>query len=402
MQFKKFVETIEVFEAKKDLANYLAESDFDLYQFNKGLSVLTEWDFNPLKTMAQSGAAGAGAVAGSAFGPIGTALGGLAGRAIGKGVSNVAGKFFGKSRVQPIQPIYQQAMQAVNSLSQILNDPKSQNIGNVQSINQNLQKVQSDLKNMGNSIPEIDNQRNAKLDTELKSGGGWGEKLRGATGNDKVSKAMNFIGNKIQNIPALNQDQGLRRAMSKGMDALQTWSKENPQKAAMLNMGAAGLGAVGGAMTANQFSGLGQGEPQQSFKKDNQIANNNSGNQIANNNSGNQIANNNSGNQIATPSSSYVSPDAEEFLTLKPGHVRDDRNWRSEVGYWKPGKDNNGEDVMHSQDGNTYRMSKSKLDNELGMERFQKLDPTTGKWSRPSFNTDYTKSRVNGGWKKPQ
>ena len=72
------------------------------------------------------------------------------------------------------------------------------------------------------------------------------------------------------------------------------------------------------------------------------------------------------------------------------------------MGYWKPGKDNNGEDVMHSQDGNTYRMSKSKLDNELGMERFQKLDPTTGKWSRPSFNTDYTKSRVNGGWKKPQ
>ena len=383
LKFKSFIETTEFFEAKKDLANYFVESNVDLQQFNKGLSILAEWDFNPLKTMAQSGAAGAGAVAGSAFGPVGTALGGLAGRAIGKGVSNVAGKFFGKSRVQPIQPIYQQAIQAVNSLSQILNDPKSQNIGNVQSINQNLQKVQSDLKNMGNSIPEIDKQRNATLDAELKSGGGWGEKLRGATGNDGVSKAMNFIGNKIQNIPALNQDQGLRRAMSKGMDALQTWSKENPQKAAMLNMGAAGLGAVGGAMTANQFSGLGQGEPQQSFKKDN------------------QIANNNSGNQIATPSSSYVSPDAEEFLTLKPGHVRGD-NWTSEVGHWKPGKDNNGEDVMHSQDGNTYRRSKSKLDNELGMERFQKLDPTTGKWSRPSFNTDYTKSRVNGGWKKPQ
>jgi len=282
LKFKSFIETTEFFEAKKDLANYLVESNVDLQQFNKGLSILAEWDFNPLKTMAQSGAAGAGAVAGSAFGPVGTALGGLAGRAIGKGVSNVAGKFFGKSRVQPIQPIYQQAIQAVNSLSQILNDPKSQNIGNVQSINQNLQKVQSDLKNMGNSIPEIDKQRNATLDAELKSGGGWGEKLRGATGNDGVSKAMNFIGNKIQNIPALNQDQGLRRAMSKGMDALQNWSKENPQKAAMLNMGAAGLGAVGGAMTANQFSGLGQGEPQQSFKKDNQIANNNSGNQIAN------------------------------------------------------------------------------------------------------------------------
>ena len=282
LKFKSFIETTEFFEAKKDLANYLVESNVDLQQFNKGLSILAEWDFNPLKTMAQSGAAGAGAVAGSAFGPVGTALGGLAGRAIGKGVSNVAGKFFGKARVQPIQPIYQQAIQAVNSLSQILNDPKSQNIGNVQSINQNLQKVQSDLKDMGNSIPEIDKQRNATLDTELNSGGGWGKKLRDATGNDKVSKAMNFIGNKIQNIPALNQDQGLRRAMSKGMDALQTWSKENPQKAAMLNMGAAGLGAVGGAMTANQFSGLGQGEPQQSFKKDNQIANNNSGNQIAN------------------------------------------------------------------------------------------------------------------------
>ena len=59
---------------------------------------------------------------------------------------------------------------------------------------------------MGNSIPEIDKQRNATLDAELKSGGGWGEKLRGATGNDGVSKAMNFIGNKIQNIQKVDRE----------------------------------------------------------------------------------------------------------------------------------------------------------------------------------------------------
>jgi hypothetical protein len=204
-----------------------------------------------------------GAVIGSALGPVGTALGGLAGGSLGSWGSKLFGKFMNGSKVEPASGVYQKAVQAVDNLSQILNSPDMAQITQGQNIKNNVNQIKINLQSLQQPIASLDQQRNQNLDQKLQAGGGIGNKLRSANGNSTFGKIQNWLGNKIQNIPALNQDMGLRRAISQGMDSIQNWAQQNPQKAALLNMGASGLGAMTGALGA---SGAGFGnntQPQQ-------------------------------------------------------------------------------------------------------------------------------------------
>jgi len=248
-------------EAREDLARYLVESGVDIERFNEGLGLIAEWGWNPFKTFGKSAATGTGAVLGSALGPVGTAVGGLAGNVAGELGSKALGKFIGKARVQSIAPVYQQAVQAVNTLSQMLDAPDMQSVPDAQNLKQNVMQVHQNLDLLKDKIGLIDQQRNANLDMQLNAGKGWGGKLRGASGDNSISKGMRWLGDKIKNIPILNQDMGLRRAISKGMDGVQQWAANNPKKAAALNIGAAGAGALTGALGAagvkSAFSGDG-------------------------------------------------------------------------------------------------------------------------------------------------
>lgn len=264
LNFQHYVESRvlgETFDAKQDLAQYLSESGIDLIKFNAGLDIIAEWGFNPLKTFAQSGATGAGAVAGSALGPAGTVLGGMAGNALGKAGTALAGKAMAGSRVQSIQPVYKQAVQAVDSLSKMLSAPDMENVPDAQSAKQGLQNVQTNLQQLGSAIPNIDKQRNQTLDQKLQAGGGVGNKLRNAQGDGKAAKGMRWLGDKIKNIPALNKDQGLRRAMATGMDAVQAWADKNPKKATALNLGAGVAGGLAGGLAAGSMMNQGGATP---------------------------------------------------------------------------------------------------------------------------------------------
>jgi len=128
-----------------------------------------------------------------------------------------------------------------------------QAVPDAQNLKQNVSQVQQSLQGLGSSIAPIDQQRNATLDQNLQAGGGWGNKLRNAQGSGKIAQGMRALGDKIKNIPALNKDMGLRRAMAQGMDSLNVWAQQNPNKAAALNIGSAVAGGVAGAMGAGAF-----------------------------------------------------------------------------------------------------------------------------------------------------
>lgn len=263
LSFKSYQIQKDTFEAKSSLAQHLVESGVDLEKFNQGLQIIQEWGFNPFKSFGKSAATGAGAVLGSALGPAGTALGGMAGGAVGELGSRAVGHAMKGATVQPIQPAYQQAVQAVDALSQMLDAPDVQAVPDAQKLKQNISQVQQSLQGLGNSIAPIDQQRNATLDKNLEAGGGWGAKLRGATGTGKMAQGMRALGDKIKNIPALNKDMGLRRAMAQGMDSLNAWAQQNPKKAAVLNVGSSIAGGVTGAMGAGSLQNAFAGSPQQ-------------------------------------------------------------------------------------------------------------------------------------------
>lgn len=264
--FKEFLISEEVLDAKNDLAIHLIKSKIDLKDFNKSLQIIQEWGYNPFATFGKSAAAGAGAVLGSAFGPAGTALGGMAGGALGSLGSSLAGKFMKGAKVDPVSGPYKQAIQAVDALSKMLGQQDVQANKNAAAIKQNVDNLQKNLQGLEPQITQIDQQRNQSLDTKLQAGGGIGASLRGADSSTKLGQLQNWIGEKIKGIPALNQDQGLRRAMAKGMDAIQDWASKNPKKAALINIGsgiAGGLaGAVGAAKLQQGFQGT-QQQPQQ-------------------------------------------------------------------------------------------------------------------------------------------
>lgn len=262
LSFKNYQTKKDYSEAKDSLAQHLVESGVDLEKFNQGLQIIQEWGWNPFKSFGKSAATGAGAVLGSALGPAGTALGGMAGGAVGELGSRAVGHAMKGATVQSIQPVYQQAVQAVDALSKMLDAPDVQAVPDSKKLKQNISQVQQSLQGLGNSIAPIDQQRNATLDKNLEAGGGWGAKLRGATGTGMMGKGMRALGDKIKNIPALNKDMGLRRAMSQGMDSLNAWAQKNPKKAAVLNVGSSIAGGVTGAMGAGSLQNAFAGSPQ--------------------------------------------------------------------------------------------------------------------------------------------
>lgn len=257
LSFQNYSNQKDISEAKLDLASYLVTSGIDIEKFNEGVQIISEWGWNPFKSFGTSAATGAGAMLGSALGPAGMALGGMAGNAAGQLASKGVGSLMKGAMVQPITPVYQQAVQAVGSLSQMLSSPDMAQMPQVAALKQNVDQVQQSLQGMQQEIPPIDQQRNAELDQKLQAGGGLGGKLRSA----QQGTWSNWLGQKIQNIPALNKDMGLRRAMAQGMDAMNAWAEKNPKKASLLNMGATVAGGVAGAMGAGAAMGSPQSVP---------------------------------------------------------------------------------------------------------------------------------------------
>lgn len=253
--FREFILKEEE-EALFEASYALMQSGVDVVKLNEGLDqiILHEknWAFNPFRTFGNAGAATAGAVAGSAFGPIGTVAGGALGALAGKGIDWLTGKFMGGASVEKIKPAFDNAIQAVSKLQQLLKTTQLPNNPKMAIFKDNMDKIANSFAKF-QSLDiggQIDTHRNQELDTQLSAKGGLGNWLRSFTGKDAGSKAMAWIGDKIKNVPALNQDQGLRRAIAKGVDSLDDWARANPKKSMLLNMAAGVGGAATGALGA--------------------------------------------------------------------------------------------------------------------------------------------------------
>jgi hypothetical protein len=251
--FKNFFENQEKIDVYNDLAKFMVKEGVNVQQFRHGLDlVLNEWQYNPFKNAANMGASGAGAVFGSAFGPVGTAVGGALGGLAGKAGNYLAGKAMGRASTSPILPAYEKAAAAVAELNAAMGKVATPAAADLKS---KVAELQSTLTQTKTSFDNVNKAENERLDAELKSGGGWAGKLKGVQGDGKVAGMARWLGGALEKIPAMKQDAGLRRAMAKGMDAINAWAKENPKKAAMLNAAAGAGGAVLGGMTAGAFGG---------------------------------------------------------------------------------------------------------------------------------------------------
>jgi hypothetical protein len=258
--FKNFFENQEKADVYDDLAKFMVKEGVDVQQFRHGLDlVLNEWQYNPFKTAANMGASGAGAVLGSALGPVGTALGGVAGGLVGKAGNYLAGKAMGKATASPILPAYEKVAAAVAELNAAMGKVATPAAADLKKKVAGLQNALTQAKTSFNNVNKAENER---LDAELKSGGGWAGKLQGMQGDGKMAGMARWLGGALEKIPVMKQDAGLRRAMAKGMDAINAWAKENPKKAAMLNAAAGAGGAVLGGMAGGALGG-GPSAPQQ-------------------------------------------------------------------------------------------------------------------------------------------
>lgn len=362
MNFGKYAKSRDIFHARESLANHLLESDVDLDSFNSGLELLEEWGFNPLKSFAKGAGAAGGAMLGAVGGIPGMVAGGYAGSKAADGLSNMAGKAMSGSRVEPIVPVYQQAISAVDKLSKMLggSDMPQQ----AQGLSQQVQGMQKNLQGMSSPLTWIDQNRNQALDAKLSAGGGIGNTLRSVQGNNGLASGMRNLGDKIKNIPVLNKDQGLRRAMSKGMDAVQDWASKNPRLSSLLNVGAGAAGALAGAGAVNSFGG----GPQFG---NNQGANQNQGNV---NNQGNI-----SGMDKTIQNQSVTSPDAGEFVRGN--------------GITDPDPANSG----FNKDG-AMKVWNDKLNHDWGHPGFSK-DATTGQWR--NNDPTFVHRASSGQWEAP-
>jgi hypothetical protein len=109
-----------------------------------------------------------------------------------------------------------------------------------------LKQIKTDFKDADRVVTSADQFRNMMLDKNLDKSGGWAGKLQQTSGNGLLSQGLRSLGAAMSRVPALNQDNGLRRAITQGMDSVQVWAKSNPKKAALLNMAASGAGALAG------------------------------------------------------------------------------------------------------------------------------------------------------------
>lgn len=259
--FREFIVRDEE-EAIFEASYALVRSGVDVEKLNQGLDqiILHEknWSFNPFRTFGNAGAATAGAVLGSALGPVGTVAGGALGALAGKGIDWLTGKFMGGASIEKIKPAFDNAVQAVSKLQQLLNTTKLPNNPKMIQFKQNMDKIANNFaKFQGIDIGgQLDSHRNQELDAKLAAGGGLGGWLRSFKGTNAVSGALKWLGNKAKDIPALNTDMAFRRALAKGVDSLDDWAKENPKKAMLLNIGAGVGGAAAGAIGAHGVQNL--------------------------------------------------------------------------------------------------------------------------------------------------
>lgn len=270
--FTAYTEAKDVLEVKEHLAKTLIESNVDIAALNQGLQVILEYEYNPARTGLEVGATAAGATLGSALGPLGAVGGGLVGGMAGKAVSNIAGKFMKGAQVDPIHPVHLQAKDAVDKLYDLIQKSSEGDNANFYKDSQrqkyigSVKKIKDYFDTTATLPQQIDKERNQKLDADLRQrGDAQGTSISGALkkveGEGKVPQFLRWLGKKVENIPILNQEMGLRRAIAKGMDSLQIWAKENPKKAAVLNTTAGIAGAVAGVGAAGALSGPSTPDP---------------------------------------------------------------------------------------------------------------------------------------------
>jgi len=192
------------------------------------------------------------------LGPVGTVAGGALGALAGKGIDWLTGKFMGGASVEKIKPAFDNAVQAVSKLQQLLKTTELPNNPKMIQFKQNMDKIANNFaKFQGIDIGgQLDAHRNQELDAKLAAGGGLGGWLRSFKGTNAVSGALKWLGNKAKDIPALNTDMAFRRALAKGVDSLDDWARDNPKKAMLLNIGAGVGGAAAGALGAHGVQNL--------------------------------------------------------------------------------------------------------------------------------------------------
>ena len=301
--FKTFFNTQEKNDTYGHAVSYMASQGVDIKEFHRGLSiVLKEWGYNPFKAAAGAGATGAGAVVGSAFGPVGTALGGMAGNLIGKGTSALAGKVMKGATTTALAPEFAKVKSALNDLNNALAQVATPEAAPLKT---SVQTLQTNLDTIEPSIATIDKKESERLDSVLNVGGGWAGKLKNVASQGFMGKAARALGSAMEKVPMLKQDMGLRRAMAKGMDSLQAWAKDNPKKAAMLNAAAGIGGAALGGLGAGAMGGgpQAQGQPESGVPANTQQ----------------QVQAPQAGDQIA--SSSETSPAARDFIPNRSGSL---------------------------------------------------------------------------------
>jgi len=262
--FTEYTEAKDVFEAKEHLATRLIESQVDVAALNRGLQIILEYEYNPARTGLEVGATAAGATLGSAMGPLGAIGGGLVGGMAGKAVSGVAGKLMSGVTVDPLHPTHLQAKDAVDKLYNLIQkssqgEPDFYKDSQRQKYIGSIKKIKDYFDTTAELPQQIDKERNQKMDMDLRQRGETqGTSVSGflkkVEGEGKVPEFLRWLGKKVENIPVLNQEMGLRRAIAKGMDSLQVWAKQNPKKAAVLNATAGIAGAVAGVGAAGALS----------------------------------------------------------------------------------------------------------------------------------------------------
>jgi len=363
LDFKMFLELNDYQDVYSELTHRLQVDGVDLKKFNESLRIILEWEFNPFKSFGKSAMTSAGAVAGSAFGPVGTAIGGLAGNLAGNLVSKISDKYISGAKIKSISPFYQQAVQAVDSLSQLLNNPDLQSYENSKNLKSTIDNIKQNLGNLGNDVTSLDSQRNQDLDSRLSAWGGLGQKLRYAQGDGKLANLQRQIGEKIKDIPVLNKDMGLRRALVQGMDSLQNWAKENPNKAKMINLGSMLTGGVMGGLAAGQWN---KQNPQDQQSQNPQ----------------NQQVQNQQVQQDPQQVGSQASKNSVSGLSWKDPNNSKDYHWNDDIGNFTTTTGDNGETLYHSKDGNIYKKSF----NVIGKQVWQRYNPQSQKFEIPRMH----------------
>lgn len=416
--FNEYALTQDYRTVRQELANHLIESNVDVRALNQVFDIINEegWDYNPAKTGFEAGTAAAGLTLGSALGPVGAIAGGAIGGLAGRAATNLAGKAFQGTRVEPMEPVHKQAQQAIDKLLTLLSKSPAEKISDEdhqKKINsdpiaskyfKSVAKIKNYLDDNSKLANQLDKYRNRVLDKSLSQGGGLSGTLKSIPG-------LKWLGSLIQNVPILNQDKGLRRKISQGMDALQSWATENPKKAAVLN---AAIGAAGAATGVYGASKLQQAmatspqpqaakeqpkpEPEQPKPEPGQPRDNRPSSQVKGFPSGKVDNSAAFGDESATSrdAGEYLSKPSSQTQGFASGRVDNSganiqtivdrsKSWNDKIGNFTTTQSPGGQTIFNSEDGNSY------VKKVIGsVVRYAKVNPETGQAiGRPSAITDY-------------